>query len=193
VRGHLAYAAAWERGPPARVVAAWVRGHLAYAAAWERGPPARVVAAWVAWVRGPPARVVEAWVAWVRGPPARIVDAWERGPPARIVDAWERGPPARVVAAWVAWVRGPPARMMRCAVDPHRSAHQHTIGGGFGTRPYNAVTVVNDETEEHCCRRTLARDAAYLLASCGFLGSRRYRVRYAFLTPFSSHHLSQIG
>jgi len=186
VRGHLAYAVAWERGPPARVVEAWVRGHLAYAVAWERGPPARVVAAWVrghlayaaAWERGPPARMVEAWVAWERGPPARVVDAWERGSPARIVDAWERGPPAR---------------MVRCAVSPHRSAHQHTIGGGFGTRPYNAVTVVNDETEEHCCRRTLARDAAYILASCGFLGSRRYRVRYAFLTPFSSHHLSQIG
>ncbi len=28
-----------------------------------------------------------------------------------------------------AWERGPPARMMRCAVDPHRSAYQHTIGG----------------------------------------------------------------
>ena len=59
VRGHLALADAWERGPPARTVEAWVRGHLAYADAWERGPPARTVEAWV---RGPPARMVRSTV-----------------------------------------------------------------------------------------------------------------------------------
>ncbi len=110
-----------------------------------------------------------------------------------MIDAWERGPLARVVEAWVAWVRGPPARMVRSTVGPIVWRISTPLGGGFQTRPYHAVTVVNDETEEHCCRRMLERDAAYLLASCGFLGSRRCRVRYAFLTPFSSHHLLQIG
>ncbi len=34
-----------------------------------------------------------------------------------------------------AWVRGPLARMVRCAVGPHRLAHQHAIGGRVWNPP----------------------------------------------------------
>jgi len=49
-----------------------------------------------------------------------------------------------------AWVRGPLARIVQCAVGTHRLAHQHAIGGGFGTRPYRAVTGMIGETAGGC-------------------------------------------